>query len=190
MGNNVRFSGINVGTVDKIIIVNDSTVQVDMLIKSSVQDFIKSNSEVSISSEGIIGDKLLVISQGSTNARVVRDGEELVSNEPVEFDEIIEGIEATALNAEIISEELAEILSSLNSGKGTLGRLLKDTTIAEDLGRTMRNLKSSTKGLDENMEAAKSNFLLRGYFKRQERDERKRKKAEEKERKENEKKNE
>jgi len=180
VGNNVRFSGINVGTVDKISIINDSTVKVDMLIKTSVQQFIKSDSEVAIGSEGIIGDKLLIISQGITNSPMVKNGQTLASTEPVETDAIIESLEATALNAEIISLELADILGSINSGRGTLGRLLQDTSIAENLSKTMQNLESSSKGLEENMEAAKDNILLRGYFKRKQRDERKKKEEREK----------
>lgn len=143
VGNNVRFSGINVGTVDKISIINDSTVNVDMLIKTSVQKFIKDDSEIAIGSEGLIGDKLLSISQGSTNAPMVKDGQSLVSSEPVETDAIIESLEATAINAEIISLELSEIMQNINNGKGTLGRLIKDTTIAENLSKTMNNIESS-----------------------------------------------
>src|SRR5688572_433359 len=55
VGNNVRFSGINVGTVDDIRIINDSTVQVDMLIRKEIQQFIKNDCKVAIGSEGIIG---------------------------------------------------------------------------------------------------------------------------------------
>ena len=68
IGNNVRFSGINVGIVDRIIILNDSSVQVDMLIKESVRPYIKKDAKVAIGSEGIIGDRLLLISQGSRGA--------------------------------------------------------------------------------------------------------------------------
>lgn len=173
VGNNVRFSGINVGTVDHIGIINDSTVKVDMLIKVSAQQFIKMDSEVSIGSEGIIGDRLLNISQGSANNKIIEPGIELASTEPVETDAIIGSLEATALNAEVISLELTDIISNINSGKGTLGRLIQDSTIAENLSNTMGYLESSSKGLEENMKAAKDNILLRGYFKRKKRDERK-----------------
>jgi len=180
VGNNVRFSGINVGTVGNIHIINDTTVRVEMLIKTNVQQFIKNDSEVSIGSEGLIGDKLLSISHGSKNAKMVKDGQSLVSSEPVETDAIIASLEVTALNAEIITMELAEIMQSINSGKGTLGRLIKDSTIADNLSKTMENLESSSKGLDENMNAAKENFLLRGYFKRKKRDALKKEAAKEK----------
>ena len=167
VGNNIRFSGINVGTVDKITIINDSTVKVDMLVKKDVRQFMKSDCEVAIGSEGLIGDRLLVIMQGSSDAPVAKEGQHLESAEPVEMDAIMASLQVTAGNAAIISDQLAEIMIKINSGRGTIGRLIEDTIIAENLSQTMKNIKSSSKGLDENMNAAKENFLLRGYFRRQ-----------------------
>jgi phospholipid/cholesterol/gamma-HCH transport system substrate-binding protein len=166
VGSNIRFSGINVGTVDNINIINDSTVRVDMLIKKSVQKFIKNDCEAGISSAGIIGDRILIITQGSNDAPLAKDGEEIKSKEPVEPDAIMKRMQTTADNAAIISFNLAEIMIKINGGKGTLGRLIQDTTIAENINKTIINLKSSSKGLDENMNAAKENFLLKGYFNR------------------------
>jgi len=166
VGNNIRFSGITVGIVDNINIINDSTVQVDMLIEKDVQMFIKTDCKVAIGSEGLIGDRLLVITQGSTGAPVVKEGQQLLSAEPVEIDAIMASLQVTAGNAAIISAQLAEIMLNINSGNGTLGRLISDSAIAQDLSATMSNIRSSTKGLDENMNAAKENFLLKGYFNR------------------------
>ena len=164
VGNNIRFSGIVVGTVDNIAIINDSTVKVTMLVKKEVKQFIKSDSEVAVGSEGLIGDRLLVISQGSFEAPLAREGEQLGSIEPVETDAIMSSLKVTAENAEIITQELAEIMMKINSGDGTLGRLIQDTTIARNIDQTIINLKKSSKGLDENMEAVKHNFLLKGFF--------------------------
>jgi len=169
VGNNIRFSGITVGTVDNISIVNDSTVKVELLIRREVRQFIKSDSEVAIGSEGLIGDRLLVISQGSFDAPLAREGEQLESVEPVETDAIMSSLKVTAENAEIITQELAEIMMKINSGDGTLGRLIQDTTIARNIDQTIINLKKSSKGLDENMEAVKHNFLLKGFFNKKER---------------------
>jgi phospholipid/cholesterol/gamma-HCH transport system substrate-binding protein len=168
VGNNIRFAGITVGTVDNIDIINDSTVRVEMLIKKDVKKFIKSDCGVRIGSEGLIGDKLLVITQGSSDAPEVREGQAIKSAEPVEMDAIMASLAVTAVNAEVITGELAEIMVNVNSGNGTLGRLIQDSVIAENLSQTIINLKSSTKGLDENMEAAKHNFLLKGYFNKKE----------------------
>jgi len=166
VGNNVRFSGITVGTVDKIRVINDSTVQVDMIIQQSMQEFIKIDSKVSLGSDGLIGDRILLITHGGAGSTMIQDGQFLVSFEPVETDDILKSVEISALNAEIITKELAEILAKINSGEGTLGRLIQDTTLADNISATIKNLESSSEGLDENMDAIKDNFLLRGHFRR------------------------
>jgi phospholipid/cholesterol/gamma-HCH transport system substrate-binding protein len=166
VGNNIRFSGINVGTVDDINILNDSTVKVIMLIRKEVQKFIKSDCKAAIGSEGLIGSKLIIITQGSYDAPMASEGQQIESNEPVEMDAIMSSLKVTADNAAIISFQLAEIMIKVNSGNGTMGRLIQDSTIAENLNQTIVNLKQSSKGLDENMNAAKENFLFKGYFNR------------------------
>jgi len=168
VGSNIRFSGINVGTVDNITIINDSTVRVDMLIKKDVQQFIKADSEAGIGSEGIIGDRVLIITQGSDDAPMAKAGQQIASKEPVEMDAIMTSLQVTIDNAAIITYQLAEIMIKINSGSGTIGRLIQDSTIAENLNQTIENLKSGSKGLDENMNAAKENFLLKGYFNKKE----------------------
>lgn len=166
VGNSVRFSGINVGTVDNIQIVNDSTVKVKMLIKKEVQPFIKIDSQAGIGSEGLIGDKLIVLAQGSPTSKVVKSGQQIAANEPIETDAIMSSIKITADNAAVATDEIATLLIKINKGEGTLGRLIEDKSMANNLDKTLLNLKNSTKGLNENMEAAKHNFLLRGYFKK------------------------
>ena len=168
VGSNIRFSGIDVGTVDNIKLINDSTVLVDMLIKKDIQQFIKTDCAAGIGSSGIIGDRILIITQGSDEAPLVKDKQQIVSIEPVETDAIMASLQVTAGNAEIISQQLAEIMFNINSGNGTLGRLIQDSTIAKNFDATMLNLRKSSKGLDENMNAAKENFLLKGYFNRKE----------------------
>jgi len=168
VGNTVRFSGINVGTVDNISIVNDTTVRVDMLIKSDVQKFIRKDSQAGIGSEGIIGDRVVVLSAGNPGSPTVREGALIASSEPTETDAIIQSLSVTADNAAVATGEISTMLENINKGRGTLGRLIRDTTMAENIDKTIVNLRTSTKKLDQNMEAAKHNFLLRGYFKKQE----------------------
>lgn len=169
IGNNVRFSGINVGTVDNIQIINDSTVKVIVIIDKDIQQFIKKDCFLKIGSDGIIGDKTIIITQGS-NKTPVEEGQYLPSIEPVETDAILNSLKVTGENAEVISKQLADILYKINNGNGTLARLIHDSTVAENIDQTIINLKKSTQGLDENMEAAKHNILLRGYFKNKEKE--------------------
>jgi phospholipid/cholesterol/gamma-HCH transport system substrate-binding protein len=155
VGNNIRFSGINVGTVDNIRIINDSTVRVEMIIRQEIKPFIKTDCEVSIGSEGLIGDRLLVISQSNSNAPLVTDGQQLKSSEPVELDAIIASFQVSAKNTEVITQELANLTIMINSGHGTLGRLVYDSTIAENINQTIINFKTSSNRFGEIMEVTK-----------------------------------
>jgi phospholipid/cholesterol/gamma-HCH transport system substrate-binding protein len=148
VGNNIRFSGINVGTVDNIRIINDSTVMVEMLIRKEVHQFIKSDCEVAIGSEGLIGDRLLIISQGSSEAPLAKEGQALASGEPVEMDDIVASFQVSAKHTEVVTQQLAEVMLKVNSGRGTLGRLIHDTIIAEDINQTIVNFKNSSNGLE------------------------------------------
>lgn len=159
VGNNVRFSGITVGTVDNITIINDSTVQVDLMIKKTVQQFIKADSKAGIGSEGIIGDRVLIITQGSNDAAIAKDGQHILSKEPVETDDIIVSLQATSLSAEVITVQLAEIMTNINNGQGTLGRLIQDSTVAENINQIIGNFKTSSEGLDETIEVTKENVF-------------------------------
>ena len=171
VGNNIRFSGISIGTVDNVAIINDSTVRVEMLIKKEVQKFIKTDTKASVGSEGIIGDKIVVLSQGNSSNKVVKEGQMIASTEPIETDAILQSVKVTAENAAIATAEIATLVKKINNGEGTLGRLIQDKTMADNIDKTIVNLKKRSKGLNENMEAAKSNFLLRGYFKKKEKNE-------------------
>ncbi|NLO02767.1 MAG: MCE family protein [Bacteroidales bacterium] len=159
VGNNIRFSGIDVGIVDNIKIINDSTVQVDMLVRKDVQQFIKADSYASIGSEGIIGDRIIIITQGSNNSSIAEDGDHILSKEPIETDDIMKSLKTSAGSAEVIMMQLVEIMMNINSGKGTLGRLIQDSTIAENVNQTIENFKKSSEGLDQTIEVTKENLF-------------------------------
>lgn len=177
IGSNVRFAGIDVGTVDDIELVTDTSVQVDMIIQKNVQKFMKKDAKASIGSDGLMGDKVIVIAPGTTGQQVVTDGDSLASRQPIETDQIMASLKVSADNAAVITTNLADMTNRINHGKGALGKLLHDTTLSTNISSTMKNLKASSEGLNENMEAAKHSFLLRGFFKKK--DKEKKKKEEE-----------
>jgi len=147
VGNNVRFSGINVGTVDNIVIINDTSVRVDLVIKKEVWQFIKSDCKVTLGAEGIIGDKIIIITPGSTDAPLAKEGQTLTSVDPIETSAIIARLDETAKNAEDISKQISGITYDINRGNGTLSRLIQDSILAENLNQTIANLNKFSKGL-------------------------------------------
>jgi len=160
VGNNVRFSGITIGTVDNISIINSTTVRVDLLIRKEIQKFIKSDGEVAIGSEGLIGDRLLIISQGSPDSPVVKERQQLTSIEPVETDAIIASLQVTSGSVEIVAEQLSEIMLKINSGRGTLGRIIHDTIIAQNLYHTVANFKESSVKLNDIMDTTSNKVFI------------------------------
>ena len=86
IGNNVRFSGINIGTVSEIALVNDSSVVVVLTIQEEVQKFIKTDARASISSDGLVGDKILTISPGTSSNKVIKNNAYINSTNPIEMD--------------------------------------------------------------------------------------------------------
>ncbi|OKS89007.1 MlaD family protein [Mucilaginibacter polytrichastri] len=176
VGNNVRFAGINVGVVQDINIVSDSTVKVDLTLNNNVKRFIKKDSKVSIGSDGLMGDKLIVISPGGiTSHEEINNGGELVAVNPVDIDKIIAKLTRVADNAEKITGSLSGIFEDVNQGKGTLGRLLHNDKMAREMENTIaaahttvKNVNASTVTLHEDLKAAQNNFLLRGFFKKKE----------------------
>ena len=166
VGNNIRFSGINVGTVENITIISDTSVRVDMVIDTDVQKFIKNDATAIIGSEGLMGNKTVNIVPGSLDHPMIKDQEGIKTMKPVDFDEILGQLNTTTQNAAYITDDLSAIMNSIRLGKGTIGKLFMDTTLAKDLNQTIKNLRGGTKGFEENMDAAKHSFLLRGAFKR------------------------
>ncbi len=179
VGNNIRFSGINVGTVENITIISDTSVRVDMIIDEDVQKFIKKDATAIIGSEGLMGNKTVNIAPGTMSEAEIEDQATIQTTKPVDFDEILGQLNTTTQNAAVITDDLSAIIGSIRSGKGTVGKLFMDTTLATDLNQTIKNLRGGTKGFEENMNAAKHSILLRGAFKKKKADEQENKEKQE-----------
>ncbi|HEX3007585.1 MAG TPA: MlaD family protein [Bacteroidales bacterium] len=166
-GNNIRFGGINVGIIEGITIVNDTSIRVDMQIQEDVRKFIKADSKCIIGSDGLMGNKILIITPGS-GGNPVKNNAYLATTIPVNMDDIMNNLKVTVQNAAVLTDDLSQITSSIRSGRGTIGKLFMDSVFAEDIDKTVTNIKKGAGGFQENMEAAKSNILLRGYFRKKE----------------------
>lgn len=173
-GNFVRFAGINVGTVDDIIIVNDTTVRVNMTLQNRIKPYMKTDAKASIGGDGLMGDKLMQISSG-INPELLKENGKIESTNPMEMDKMMAKFEGIANSADTLVKGLSSIVGKVNRGEGSIGKLLNDKSLANKLETsidatttTVKSIKKSADGFSANMEAAKSNFLLKGYFKKKE----------------------
>ena len=264
-GNNVRFAGIEAGTVKKIEIINDTVIEISMLIDKKMLTIIRKNAIVSIGTEGLVGNKVVNIMPAKEPGALAAEGDILFSKKSVDTDEMLQTLSKTNNSAAIIAEELKTTIQRLNNssafwallndksisqdlraslanihsvtekagsmagnleaivtdikdGKGSLGAILRDTSIAKNLNEavvkikavgdeadslageinkmvtgirhdvnegkgtvnallkdssmviklnaSLDNIQKGTDGFNQNMEALKHNFLLRGYFRR------------------------
>jgi len=127
-GASVRFGGIDVGAVKSVQIVNDTTgrVEVAMRIKDEIRRFIKKDSRASIETEGLVGNKVVMITMGSDQADVVADNGIILSKEPLSFADIIQETQGIMAYTKDMTKNLAEIVSKINKGEGTMGKILND----------------------------------------------------------------
>lgn len=152
VGNNVRFSGINIGTVDRLQMENDTTIYVFMKVEEKMQKFIKRNAIATIGSDGLVGSMLVNIVPGSGEAPMVEDGDQLESYSKIGTQDMLKTLNVTNENAALLTSDLLQVTQSLTQGKGTLGRLLNDTIMANDLSKTIKNLKYSSQKVNTTLD--------------------------------------
>ena len=162
-GNNVRLSGINVGTVENISIVSDTSVRVEILIDENTRKFIKKDAIASIGSEGLMGNKIIIINPGTGGKKEIENNDIMQTIQPINMDDILVSLKSSIDNTTIITSNLSKITDNVQSGKGTLGRLLTDKSLGKTFDSTFVNLKESTAGLRMIVEKAKSSWLLWGF---------------------------
>jgi phospholipid/cholesterol/gamma-HCH transport system substrate-binding protein len=270
-GNNVLFSGINAGTVKSIVLLNQHSIEVTLLIKQDVLVHIPKNAMVSIGTEGLMGNKVVNIIPLTGTYTAVKDGDYLAAEKKTEIDEMLatlsktnnniaaisEALKGTALrinnsevlkilnnkevaanialsinninkstvqaeefvtqlnsiitdtkngkgaaglllankdfaanlqqtmdniktaseNANTITLELNKLIATVNAGvskgNGPVNSLLNDSTLTVKLNKTLDNLEKGTENFNQDMEALKHNFLLKGYFKKLEKQKKK-----------------
>jgi len=159
-GNSVQFAGINVGTIQSIEIIATDKVKVNMNIVSDVKQFIKKDSEASINSDGLVGNKVLAITSGSVNSPSIEDGDSVHSITPVSIGDIVKNLNESTKGAEQISKDLAEIVSKVNNGEGTLGKLINNSDIFNSLDSLMNSFSGSSANINKILAQASTTIEL------------------------------
>lgn len=142
-GNNVRYAGIDIGTVDNIKIENDSSVTVYMLIEKKHSQYIKKNALATVGTDGLMGNKLVNINPGSGSSEPVVDGDMIASLKPVETDEMIRTLNATNENLEAITGDLRSFTSRINTDKGLL-RLIEDSVAVDNIRIALQSIRQAS----------------------------------------------
>lgn len=142
-GNNIRFTGIDIGTVKKVEIENDSTVNVVMIIENDVRQFIKQNAIATVGTDGLMGNKLINISSSDENASCVTNGDIIKSINPIGTDAMMRTLEVSNQNIKEITNDMKIIANRLNK-PNTLWSILMDTTISKNLKQAIININKTS----------------------------------------------
>lgn len=146
-GNNVRYSGINVGTVSSIYIVNDTTVQVDMQIDAATSNYLRRDAIATISSDGLVGNMMVSIIPRENTEPLVESGDIIESYSRINASDMLNTLNVTNENAALLTADLLKITEGILEKKGTLGTLLYDEQLASDIKSTLSNLKNSSESI-------------------------------------------
>jgi phospholipid/cholesterol/gamma-HCH transport system substrate-binding protein len=153
-GASVRFGGIDVGAVKGVRIVNDGTgrIEISMRIKDEIKPFLKKDSRASIETEGLVGNKVVVITMGSDKAEGIANGGTILAIEPLSFADIIAETQGIMAYTKDMTKNLAEIVYKVNEGEGTIGKILNDdqlynaaTNLTKSADRSMVSLTNDMK---------------------------------------------
>lgn len=145
-GNNVRYSGIDIGTVNDITMVNDSSIKVSMNIQEKIITHIKKNAIATIGSDGLVGNMIVNIVPGQGESELISNGDVIVSYSKIGADDILSTLSVGSENAAILTSDLLKITTAMLEGNGTVGLLLNDTIMANDLKQSVNNLRIASQG--------------------------------------------
>ncbi|SDI28422.1 MlaD family protein [Winogradskyella thalassocola] len=145
-GNNVRYSGIDIGTVKNILMINDSTIKVEMSIEEKILSHIKKNAIATIGSDGLVGNMIVNIVPGKGASEIIENEDIIASYSRIGTDDILNTLNTSSENAAILTSDLLKITNRITTGKGTIGVLINDTIMAQDLKQSIHNLKIASRG--------------------------------------------
>ena len=181
MGAGVRVGGVHRGTVHSIELPHQpgDKITVVMDLDSTTHDIVKQDSVASIETEGLLGNEYMAISFGTAGAANVRDGDTIASHPPIAMSDLIKKSEdlldssqQAIKNVTLTTANLSSVSAKIDQGQGTIGALINDKTAYLALNQTMGGIndvvahaQAGVTDFQENMEALKHNFFVRGYFK-------------------------
>lgn len=159
LGNNVRFAGVNVGTVREIVIINDTAININMAIEMKTANLIRKSSLATIGSDGLVGSMIVNILPGDNfENEVVKSGDTIASISKIATVDMLTTLNTTNENAALLTADLLKITNAINNGEGLLGTLLKDEDLVTDIKLSITNLQRTSEAGSRSI--AKLNNIL------------------------------
>lgn len=149
LGNNVRYSGINIGTVSKIEMIDEATIVIQMMVEEKTGAFIKKDAIATIGSDGLVGSMVVNILPGKENLRPIISGDTISTYSKIGADDMLSTLNVTNENAALLTSDLLKITHKILEGEGALGALITDSLLSKEIRTTLLNLKETTAGTNQ-----------------------------------------
>lgn len=143
-GNNIWFSGVKIGTVSSLRFYGKSQVEVSMKIETKAQQYIRKDAKVKIGTDGLIGNKILVIYGGSARSEEVQEGDTLGVEKTFSSDDVMNTLQDNNKNLLAITNDFKNISRKLNSGEGTIGKFLNNNSVYENMDAATASLQHAS----------------------------------------------
>lgn len=157
-GNNIWYSGVKVGTIRSVKFSPDSRVMVELNVEDRVIPFIHKDSKAKVSSDGLIGNRIVVIYGGSPNAPQIVEGDTLIVENLTSTEGMMDTLQMNNRNLLAITENFKALSNEIMAGKGTAGQLLVKDDLANTLQTTLNTLNQASRNA-ENLTASLSAYV-------------------------------
>jgi phospholipid/cholesterol/gamma-HCH transport system substrate-binding protein len=148
-GNNIWFSGVKIGTVKKLEFIGKSQVKVIMKIDKKAKQYIRKDAKVKVGTEGLIGNKILIIYGGTFSAGEIEEGDAIRIEPGLSTEEMLGNLAESNKNVLAITSDFKVISKKLAEGGGTLGMLLKDEKVYKNIETTTASLKNASEKAEQ-----------------------------------------
>jgi phospholipid/cholesterol/gamma-HCH transport system substrate-binding protein len=143
-GNNIWYSGVKIGTVKTLKFLSNSKVEVVLNIEEKSQEFIRKDAKAKVSTDGLIGNKIIVLYGGSQKVPSIEDGDVIAVEKIESTEEMISVLSENNKNLLGITSAFKTISKNILEGKGTVGMLLSDDRLYTEVDQTLAGLKKAS----------------------------------------------
>lgn len=148
-GSNIWFSGVKIGIVSNLQFYSQRKVKVMMKVENKAQPYIHKDAFAKISTDGLIGNKILIIYGGTSRSPMIEEGDTLGVEKTFTSEDMINTFQDNNKNLLAITNDFKIISKRLSQGEGTVGKLLTDDAVYTHLDAATLSLQNASARADK-----------------------------------------